>query len=428
MGKCYQIADARKRRTNRIVNEVLVENGQAIMPLVELIESGHLMIQDFMASVGQAALEAVLELSVQNIAGPAHQGRRGGEVRRYGKQQGAVCLATHKVRLQKPRLRHRSGKEVPVPAYEMMRSNPSLGKRVNKALLNGVSTRRYDDVVVDVAEACGVSKSSVSREFIESSSRQLEELSQRRFDELEILIVSIDGVQFGDHRVVGAIGVDSKGYKHVLGVAAGATENLVVVRGLLEKLVAAGLTPEQRRLFIIDGSKALRSAIDSVFGPHNPVQRCRHHKIENVLGYVSKDLKPQIKSAMIAAYKLEAKEGMAKLKIQVRWLEREYPSAAASLLEGLEETFTINRLNLPPELRRCLGTTNVIESPTSGVRLRTGRVTHWQSGEMVLRWCASALMATEKNFRRIMGYDKLWILKAALDEQQGVWDGQKIAA
>jgi transposase-like protein len=119
---------------------------------------------------------------------------------------------------------------------------------------------------------------------------------------------------------------------------------------------------------------------------------------------------------------------MAKLKIQVRWLEREYPSAAASLLEGLEETFTINRLNLPPELRRCLGTTNVIESPTSGVRLRTGRVTHWQSGEMVLRWCASALMATEKNFRRIMGYDKLWILKAALDEQQGVWDGQKIAA
>jgi transposase-like protein len=310
----------------------------------------------------------------------------------------------------------------------MMRSNPSLGKRVNKALLNGVSTRRYDDVVVDVAEACGVSKSSVSREFIESSSRQLEELSQRRFDELEILIVSIDGVQFGDHRVVGAIGVDSKGYKHVLGVAAGATENLVVVRGLLEKLVAAGLTPEQRRLFIIDGSKALRSAIDSVFGLHNPLQRCRHHKIENVLGYVSKDLKPQIKSAMIAAYKLEAKEGMAKLKIQVRWLEREYPSAAASLLEGLEETFTINRLNLPPELRRCLGTTNVIESPTSGVRLRTGRVTHWQSGEMVLRWCASALMATEKNFRRIMGYDKLWILKAALDEQQGVWDGQKIAA
>lgn len=428
MGKCYQIADARKRRTERMVSEVLVENGQAIMPLVELIESGHLMVQDFLASVSQAALEAVLELSVQNVAGPPHQGRRGGPVQRYGKQPGAICLASHKVRVAKPRLRQRNGGEIPVPAYEAMRSNPAFAERVSKALLHGVSTRHYSSVVPDVAEACGVSKSSVSREFIESSSRQLEELAQRRFEDTDILIIYIDGVHFGEHCVVGAIGVDSRGYKHVLGVAEGATENLVVVRGLLENLVAAGLDPVQRRLFIIDGSKALRSAIASVFGPENPVQRCRQHKIENVLGYVSKDLRPQLKSAMRAAYKLEAKEGMAKLKVQAHWLEKEYPSAAASLLEGLEETFTINRLHLPPELRRCLGTTNVIESPTAGVRLRTGRVTNWQSGDMVLRWSASALMTVEKSLRRIMGHDQLWILKASLNEKQDVWDGEKIAA
>jgi transposase-like protein len=428
MGKCYQIARARSRRTTRVVSEVLTGNGQAMMPVVELIESGQVMIQDFLASVSQAALEAVLELSVQNVAGPAHQGSRGGPVRRHGKQQGTVCLANQKVHLQKPRLRRRDGAEVAVPAYEAMRTNPALEQQVSRAMLHGVSTRNYQKIIPDVADACGVSKSGVSREFIEASAQQLTELQSRRFDELDIVIIYIDGVVFGDHRVIGVIGVDMEGRKHVLGVCEGATENKVVVVKLLESLVANGLDAGRRRLFVIDGSKALRAGVADVFGSRHPVQRCRQHKIENVVSYLPRELQPQIKSVMRAAYKLEAREGMARIKKQASWLQKEYPGAAASLLEGLEETFTINRLHLPIELRRCLATTNIIESPTNGVRVRTGRVTHWQSGEMVLRWAAAALMTTEKNFRRIMGYDKLWMLKAALDEDQSVGDRQKIAA
>lgn len=204
----------------------------------------------------------------------------------------------------------------------------------------------------------------------------------------------------------------------MLGLAQGATENAVVVKALLEDLVARGVSPERRRLFVIDGSKALRTAIDMVFGPDNPVQRCRNHKVENVMGYLPEDLKDQVKSVMKAAYRLDHKEGMAKLKLQARWLETEHPSAAASLLEGLEETFTINRLGLPPKLRRCLATTNIIESPTAGVRLRTRRVTNWRDGQMVLRWAAAAYLDTEKSFRRIIGYQELWTLKAVLHEEQ----------
>ncbi|MCH9046700.1 MAG: hypothetical protein IIA40_11400 [SAR324 cluster bacterium] len=106
---------------------------------------------------------------------------------------------------------------------------------------------------------------------------------------------------------------------------------------------------------------------------------------------------------------------MAKLKKQAEWLSVHHPDAAASLLEGLEETFTINRLDLSPSLRRCLGTTNIIENPHSGVRMRTRRVSRWRNGKMVLRWAASAFLATEKNFRRIQGYRDLWMLKAALE-------------
>jgi putative transposase len=228
----------------------------------------------------------------------------------------------------------------------------------------------------------------------------------------------VDGVIFGNHHVLAAVGVDREGCKHVLGLAEGASENEVVARGLLEDLVQRGVKADRKYLLVIDGSKALRGAIDTVFGAHNPVQRCRHHKIENVVGYLSDDLKDQVKAVMRAAFRLPKKDGMAKLEKQAEWLDHEYPSAATSLREGLEEMFTVNTLGLTPNLARCLSSTNIIESSHSGLRLRTRRVCHWQNGKMVLRWGAAALLMTEKHFRKIMGYKDLWMLESALERKK----------
>src|SRR5713226_1943013 len=147
-------------------------------------------------------------------------------------------------------------------------------------------------------------------------------------------------------------------------------------------------------------------------------------QIEKVMGYLPEHLKDQVKAAMRGAFRLSAGEGRARLEKQAEWLEREYPSAAASLREGLEEMFTVNRLGLPASLARCLVTTNLIESPHSGVRLRTRRVCRWRDGKMVLRWAAAALLMTEQSFRRIMGYRDLWMLKAALDRNQAALEEQ----
>jgi len=282
--------------------------------------------------------------------------------------------------------------------------------------MNGISTRKYKTILPEMAETVGVSKSNVSREFVEASEQTLKELCERRFDDKDILIVYIDGIQFGQVHVIAALGVDSQGYKHVLGLREGASENATVVKDLLTDLVDRGLDANRRRLFVIDGSKALRKGINEVFGSDNPIQRCRNHKIRNVLGYLPDERKGDVQAAMKAAFKLEANKGIAKLKKLAEWLSREYPSAAGSLLEGLEEMFTINRLGLPKSLRRCLSSTNVIESPYSGVRQKTGRVRRWRDGQMVLRWTASALLSIEKRMRRIMGYQQLWILEAALNE------------
>ena len=417
MKRVYQIAETRDRKA---LTEFLVREGQGLLPFVELIADARMAVDQFIDVLGRASLEAVLQLSAGTVAGPPHQGKAGGEVRRHGSQPGVVCLSTQKVRVRKPRLRKKGGgqqAEVPIPAYEAMQSDVALREKLSSILLRGVSTRSYEDVVPEMAETCGVSKSSVSREFIEASAEQLQALAERRFDALDLLVIYIDGVQFGGHHVIGAVGVDTDGRKHVLGLAEGATENAVVVKGLLESLVERGVRPDRPRLFVIDGSKALRAAIDAVFGSSNPVQRCRNHKVENVTGHLPQELRDQVKTVMKAAYRLAADEGIARLKQQASWLEREYPSAAASLLEGLEETFTVNRLSLSVSLRRCLATTNIVESPTSGVRLRTRRVTNWQNGEMVLRWAAAALLETEKSFRKIMGYKDLWMLKAVLDEE-----------
>ena len=427
MGELYQIV---AKNDSKQLSEYLSENGQALLPMVELIEQGQMVVEEFIDVMGRAALEAVLELSATQIAGPPHQGKVGGEVRRHGRQRGSVRLSTQKVRVDRPRLRRKGGgegAEVAVPAYEAMQSDPTLGERLCEILMSGVSGRNYQRVVPQMAESCGLSKSAVSREFAAASAAQLKALCERCFDEVDLLIIYLDGVQFGEHHVIVAIGVDTDGHKHLLGLAEGATENATVVRGLLEDLVERGVSPDRKRLFVVDGSKALRSAIDAVFGAGNPVQRCRKHKIDNVVGHLPGELSEQVKSVMKAAYRLDADEGMGKLKQQARWLETEYPSAARSLLEGLEETFTINRLGLPPALRRCLGTTNIVESPTSGVRLRTRRVTNWRHGQMVLRWAAAAYLDTEKNFRRIMGYRDLWILEAALNEANSDEEEVKIA-
>ena len=119
---------------------------------------------------------------------------------------------------------------------------------------------------------------------------------------------------------------------------------------------------------------------------------------------------------MKAAFSLDAKQGKQKLTKLAEWLDREYPFAAGSLREGLTEMFTINRLGLPSELRRSLGSTNAIESPNSGIRRHTRRVKRWRDRSMVVRWVAASLLEMEARFRRIMGYQHLWILEAKLNE------------
>ena len=188
---------------------------------------------------------------------------------------------------------------------------------------------------------------------------------------------------------------------------------------LLEDLVAAGSATDVG----CSSSMERRRSIAQVFGAGNEVQRsaaeCRRPPAERAARPGTGHPARRLEAA--------AKEGVRKLDQYASWLQRDWPDAAASVREGLDEIFTVNRLGLPASLRTCLTTTNIIDSTHSGIRQRTRRVTNWKNGEMALRWSAVAFVETEKNYRRITGYEHLWMLKAHLDrDDDNIAEMQKV--
>lgn len=428
MSKSYQkpasksepILATKRQVANQLVR-LVSSHGDIVLPMVKLIERSQLLVSDVITDLGRATLEAMLEISAAEAAGAPHQGKHtDSEIIRHGRQPGFVALADRKLPVTKPRLRNRRGgknAEVEVPAYSAMQNGSAFQEQILKAMMRGVTTRNYSEILPDACEAVGISKSSVSRQFVAASEQECAALLGRRFDGLNIPVIYIDGINFGEHHVIAAVGIDHEGFKHILGLREGATENATVVADLLQDMVARGVSAGVRRLFVIDGSKALRSGINSVFGKEAAVQRCRVHKVRNVTDYLPQDRRDDAKRTMQAAFRMGYEAGKRKLIKLAELYDSEYPSAAASLREGLDELFTVSRLGVPSSLARCLVSTNIIESANSGVRTKTNRVSDWSDGVMVLRWAASAFAASEANFRRVSGYTELDCLTSALESE-----------
>ena len=415
MSKSYQIVTRAAKESAAVIEQFCKANGQILLPIVNMIQSASQVVDTVIHEIGVKTLEIILVLSAEEVAGPRTPGKASGEIRHHGSQMGRVQLADRKVRVQRPRLRHKTEGEVKIPAYEALRKNPALSQYMLGALMRGISTREYHQVLPKMAKTVGVSRSAVSRQAMEASLEQLRQLQERRWDQVEILVIYLDGQRFAEHHILSAVGVDIEGHKHVLGIASGATENAAAVKQLLIGLRERGLPTDRKYLFIIDGAKALRTAIEEVFGADQEVQRCRNHKIENVMSELPKEHQDQTRKLMRAAFRLStAAEGEKRLEQIARQLEHDYSSAARSLREGMPEMFTLQRLKIPASLHKCLATTNLIESPHSGVRKRTRNVCRWRDVDMVERWAASAWLLTEKNFRRIDGHKELWTLAALL--------------
>ena len=292
--------------------------------------------------------------------------------------------------------------EVAIPAYEHFSSTEVLGAIAMEKMLAKLSTRRYKLGLepVGAARRGAVRRASPAPRCRGASSsaprHALAELLAGDLSELDLVALMVDGVHFADHLCVVALGIDITGTKHPLAVVEGDTENATVVKDLLVSLRDRGLDMTRPILVVIDGAKALATAVNAVFD-HPVIARCQLHKIRNVEAKLPKALAATVSKKMRAIYHYDdALRAEAELSELARQLQKNHPGAAGSLREGLTETLTVMRLKIPPTLARTLRSTNAIESMIEICRDHSTNVKRWRDGEMALRWCAAGMGEAEE--------------------------------
>jgi transposase-like protein len=371
---------------------------------------------------GLQVLSAMMEDDVTAACGPKGRHDRARTASRHGHERGSVALGGRRVPVERPRMRATDGSgELPVASYELFSSTEVLGRMALERMLAGLSTRRYPVGLEPVGTrteqaATSTSKSAVSRRFIAQTETALAQLLAADLSGLDLVALMVDGVHFGEHTCVVALGIDLDGTKHPLSLVEGSTENTTLVTDLIVGLRERGLDVTKPILAVLDGSKALRRAVLDVFD-RPVIGRCQLHKIRNVEDRLPDKLRSVVATRMRRAYHADsALAAEAELTALVAELDRTHPGAAASLREGMDETLTVLRLGVPPTLARTLRSTNAIESMISICRAHSANVKRWRDGQMALRWCAAGMVEAGKQFRRVNGHMHLRSLRDTLEE------------
>jgi transposase-like protein len=392
---------------------------EALGELVGTAREGLLALS---VGVGLGVLHELMEEELDEVVGPKGRHDADRVAVRHGQEGGEVTLGGRRVPVRRPRARTAGGSgEVPLATYAHFAARDPLSEVVPERMLAGVSTRRYartqEPVGADLEQdARSQSKSAVSRTFVARTREALAELMRRRPDDVRLAVLMLDGIELKGRTNVVALGITTEGVKVPLGLWEGSTENATVATALLADLVDRGLDTTQGVLCVIDGSKALRRAIRDVFGDRAPVQRCVRHKQRNVLEHLPERDRPAVKRRPRRAWALDDHErAREQLQALAGELERAHPGAAASLREGLHEPLTVTRLGVTGSLKRTLASTNPCESMIECVRRTSRNVKRWSSGEMALRWTATGMLEAERQFRKIIGYQRLAKLAVAIE-------------
>ena len=373
----------------------------------------------FVVDAGMAALQQLLEDERTAVCGPAHARQPGRRAYRNGHAPGELALGGRRVSVSRPRARTVDGDEIVLPSWQHFGDEDPLTERAVEQMLVGVTTRRYERSLEPTPASVktrGTSKSAVSRRFVAATERQMDAWLKRDLSGLELAALMIDGVHVEDHVLLVALGIDTSGAKHVLGVREGATENATACTALLTDIVDRGLATDKAILAVLDGAKALAKAVRNVWGNRVLIQRCQVHKLRNVLDHLPEAARAGAKKVIQKAYRSSnAKEAKNLLQGLQRKLANDHPGAAGSLEEGLDETLTVKRFELPEWLERTLSTTNAIENLMGSFRRLSKNVHRWKNAKMIERWMVTAVIDAGGRFHKVRGHVGMKKLVAALE-------------
>jgi putative transposase len=370
---------------------------------------------------GKQVLAAMMEADRAALCGPKGVPDAARRAVRGGTTGSKVVLGGQRIDIHRPRVRALDAGEVQLPSFTWAASADPLNSATMSAIAAGVSTRRYAKTVDQLPpreHSSATSSSAVSRRFVALSQQQLDEWLRRPLDKLDLPVVMIDGIHFRDSVILLALGIDSQGNKHVLGLREGSTEVTRVVHSLLSDLIDRGLDAQRMRLWVIDGGKALRKAIVETFGACALIQRCQEHKRRNVIEHLPEEMHVSINRALRDAWSShDDKLARKQLMRLAASLQARHPGAAASLREGLEETLTLQAMGITGALYRTLRTTNPIENLNGSVAHYSRNVRRWKDASMILRWVASALSDAGGRFRKLRGFAEMKTLLNVLEQR-----------
>jgi putative transposase len=412
--------DRRRAQPDRQPGEIAVPE-QVIVSMAGIAESAKEGLLALAVGTGLQVMAAMFDEDAAGLCGPEgkHNPDRAGY--RHGAEAGSVTLGGRRVPVTRPRVRAADGSgELRLPSYDLFSSTEILGQMALEKMLAGLSSRRYTAGLEPAGQAveeaaAATSKSAVSRRFVTATETALAELMARRLDDLDLVAFMVDGVHFGEHTCVVALGIGIDGTKHPLAVEEGSTENATLVTDLITGLRERGLDVTKPILAVLDGAKALSRAVKDVFDKPL-IHRCQQHKIRNVRDRLPEKMRTVAERRMRAAYHAEsALKAESLLTELAAELDKTHPGAAASLREGMAETLTILRLGVPPALARTLHSTNPVESMIEICREHSKNVKRWRDGTMALRWCAAGMLEAGHQFRRVNGHLHLPKLRAALE-------------
>lgn len=380
--------------------------------------------------LGLMSVSEMLENEVKELVGSRYS-REGGQpgLARYGSNPGSVKLNGQRHPVTVPRVRNlEANVEVPLESWKGLHGSGVVDEILLNRVLYGISCRNYEAAAESLPGSIGLSKSTISRGFIEASAKQLKEFAERDLSSYDVVTIFLDGKTFAEDTMVIALGVTVEGEKVVLGFTQAGTENGNVITSFLQEMLDRGLRIDQGVLVVVDGSKGIRAAVKKAFKNKAIVQRCQWHKQENVISYLPKNEQKRWRKKLQRAYNkatyLEAKSALLEL---IEELESRNLSAANSLKEGLEETLTLHRLGMFEVLGMSLKTTNCMESIMSQVEERCGKVDCWKNSAQKHRWLAASLLDIEPRLRKVKGYKHLHLLRKKIQEELGIFQTSKAA-
>jgi putative transposase len=392
---------------------------QFLLPMVAGMTATKRDLLNWVQELGLEALADVFESEVLALSGEKGRHRADRTHHRWGSTPTELPFGGRRIRVERPRVRTKSGREVRLPSVRRFQAEDPLPDRVVEQILLGVSTRGYAASLGPAppgVKGRGTSKSAASRHLVERMGRKVEDYLSRSLGDVKLLGLMLDGIEVAKHTVIVALGISEDGSKLPLGLWQGSTENATLCTALLQDLLQRGLKADGRLLCVIDGGKGIRKALGDVLGDLAVIQRCQLHKRRNLRDHLPKSAQLHVDRVLREAYaSTKADTARKRLRGLVSWLESNgHEGAAASLREGMEETLTVLKLELPTSLRRSLSTTNAIESMLSSVRHVSRNVKRWKGGAMVRRWVAMGVIAAQRRFRRIKGHRDMSALFKAL--------------